>query len=90
MHSQVTTYSKLAESAPFKPVYRENNELMNELTDESGLLVLPVLAESAKLLPDRKDNAIGSDIVLETILEVEVARNAKEFFAQQHSELRMQ
>lgn len=90
MHSQATAYAKLAESAPFKSGCLGNNELMNELTDESGLTILPVSAESAKLLPDRKDNAKGSDIVLEAILEAEVARNAKEFFAQQHSELKIQ
>lgn len=89
MHSQATAYAKLAESAPMKSGYRENNEVMNELTDEFGLTVLPVSAETAKLLPECKDNANGSDIVLEAILEAEVARNAKEFFAQ-HSELKIQ
>lgn len=44
MHSQAIVYSKSAES----------NEVLNQLTDESGLTILPVSAESAGLLPDKK------------------------------------
>lgn len=44
MHSQAIVYSKSAEST----------EVLNRLTDESGLTILPVSAESAGLLPDKK------------------------------------
>ncbi|KAH0641937.1 hypothetical protein KY289_032911 [Solanum tuberosum] len=55
-------------------------EGLSELTDESGsIVVLPVSAESAGLLPKRVTGAKGSDIVLEAILEADVAKNAKEF-----------
>ncbi|XP_071930934.1 uncharacterized protein [Coffea arabica] len=73
MHSQAIAYAKLAESKSLNPA-SVNNEVLNELTDESGLTILPVSAESAGLLPNRK--------VLEAVLEAEVARNAKDFFSQ--------
>lgn len=81
MHSQATAYAKLAESKSLDPA-SVNNEVLNELTDESGLTILPVSAESAGLLPNRKDTVMGSEIVLEAVLEAEVARNAKDFFSQ--------
>nr|XP_027104892.1 uncharacterized protein LOC113725720 isoform X4 [Coffea arabica] len=81
MHSQAIAYAKLAESKSLNPA-SVNNEVLNELTDESGLTILPVSAESAGLLPNRKDTVMGSDIVLEAVLEAEVARNAKDFFSQ--------
>ncbi|XAR57907.1 hypothetical protein NMG60_11026208 [Bertholletia excelsa] len=82
VHSQATAYAKLAESTALNPGSAKSEDIINELTDESGLLVLPVSAESTGLLPNRRDDVQGSDIVLEAILEAEVARNAKEFFAQ--------
>ncbi|XP_027180843.1 uncharacterized protein LOC113779459 [Coffea eugenioides] len=81
MHSQATAYAKLAESKSLNPA-SVNNEVLNELTDESGLTILPVSAESAGLLASKKDTVMGSDIVLEAVLEAEVARNAKDFFSQ--------
>ncbi|KAL4572005.1 hypothetical protein LXL04_018773 [Taraxacum kok-saghyz] len=81
MHSQATAYAKLAESAALSSK-STNNEVMSELTDESGLTVLPVSAQDTGLIPNRTDDVKGSDIMLESILEAEVARNAKEFFAQ--------
>lgn len=81
LHSQATAYAKLVESTT-KSVSM-SNEMLNELTDESGLVVLPVSAKSAGLLPPtNKDGITGSDIVLEAVLEADVARNAKNFFAQ--------
>ncbi|CAL5433075.1 unnamed protein product [Camellia sinensis] len=77
MHSQATAYAKLAESTAINSESVESNEVINELTDESGIMVLPVSTKSTGLLPDRKDNAEGSDIMLEAILEAEVARNHK-------------
>nr|XP_027104862.1 uncharacterized protein LOC113725720 isoform X2 [Coffea arabica] len=53
MHSQAIAYAKLAESKSLNPA-SVNNEVLNELTDESGLTILPVSAESAGLLPNRK------------------------------------
>ncbi|XP_058198658.1 uncharacterized protein LOC131314182 isoform X1 [Rhododendron vialii] len=94
MHSQATAYAKLAESAALNSGLKKSSEAIDELTDESGLMVLPVSAESTGLLPDCKgnnllfDNAEGSDIVLEAILEAEVARNAKEFFVQHQNQLK--
>ncbi|KAI3957538.1 hypothetical protein MKX01_001897, partial [Papaver californicum] len=49
--------------------------------------VLPVSAESAGLLPNTKGDANGSDIMLEAILEAEVAENAKKFLAQQVNQI---
>ncbi|KAL6968247.1 hypothetical protein U1Q18_034049 [Sarracenia purpurea var. burkii] len=89
MHSQAMAYAKLAESTSLNSGPVKNPEVIDELTDESGLFtILPVSAESTGLLPDRSDNAKGSDIVLEAILEAEVARNAKEFFAQHQNQIK--
>lgn len=71
--SQATTYSRLAEA----------NASKGKVDDRPGLLsVIPISAESAGLLPNRQGEATGSDIVLEAVLEAEVARNAKEYFSQ--------
>ncbi|CAI9105878.1 OLC1v1004900C5 [Oldenlandia corymbosa var. corymbosa] len=80
IHSQATAYAKLTESASLS-TSSANNEILSELTDESGLTILPVSAESAGLLPRRKDHIAGSDIVLEAMLEAEVAHNARDFFS---------
>ncbi|XP_055816816.1 uncharacterized protein LOC129886245 [Solanum dulcamara] len=88
MHSQAAAYARLAETTPLKSISIDN-EGLSELTDESGsIIVLPVSAESAGLLPKCKDEAKGSDIVLEAILEAEVANNAKEFFSQPPNQLK--
>ncbi|XP_059660417.1 uncharacterized protein LOC132306864 [Cornus florida] len=88
MHSQATTYARLAESSSLNSGSMESKEIISELTNESGVTVLPVSAESTGLLPDRRDEAKGSDIVLEAILEAEVARNAKDFFAQPQNQIK--
>lgn len=88
MHSQASAYARLAETTPLKSI-SVDNEGLSELTDESGsIIVLPVSAESAGLLPKCKGEAKGSDIVLEAILEAEVANNAKEFFSQPQNQLK--
>ncbi|CAN4122920.1 unnamed protein product [Withania somnifera] len=88
MHSQAAAYARSAEKATLKPV-SVDREGLSELTGESGSsIVLPVSAENAGLLPKRKDGAKGSDIVLEAILESDVAKNAKEFFSQPENQLR--
>ncbi|PWA72438.1 hypothetical protein CTI12_AA270600 [Artemisia annua] len=83
MHSQATAYARLAESAALRSE-PTSNEVMSQLTDESGLTVFPVSAQEAGLLPKHKvpGAANGSDIMLASILEAEVAKNAKDFFAQ--------
>ncbi|KAG8389274.1 hypothetical protein BUALT_Bualt02G0211900 [Buddleja alternifolia] len=80
IHSQATAYAKLAESTPLTAT---SMEVLRELKDDSGqFVVLPISAETAKLLPNRKGDLSGSDILLEAVLEEDVARNAKEFFSQ--------
>lgn len=57
LHSQATTFAKLAESATQKTGPLMSSAEMEKLNDETGLLaVLPVSAESAGLLPNRKGN----------------------------------
>ncbi|KAH0725588.1 hypothetical protein KY284_001453 [Solanum tuberosum] len=74
--------------APLKSVSIER-EGLSELTDESGsIVVLPVYAESTRLFPKRIAGAKGSDIVLEALLEADVAKNAKEFFSQPQNKLK--
>ncbi|KAI4352181.1 hypothetical protein L6164_006456 [Bauhinia variegata] len=86
MHSQATTYAKLAESPAIKNgLSASSTEL--EGNDESQLKVLPVCAEDTGLLPKRGAEVKGSDIVLEAILEAEVAHNAKEFFSQPQNQI---
>lgn len=57
MHSQATAYAKLAESVALNSGLTKSSEAIDELTDESGLMVLPVSAESTGLLPDFKGNS---------------------------------
>ncbi|KAA3485423.1 sec-independent protein translocase protein TatB-like [Gossypium australe] len=82
LHSKATAYARLAESEAVKAgsgrFSVEDENLNYEIGDFS---VLPVSAESAGLLPDRKETAKGSDLVLEAVVEAEVAHNAKEFFS---------
>ncbi|CAH9098289.1 unnamed protein product [Cuscuta europaea] len=86
-HSQATAYAKLAEITLSKPKY-ENCEALDELPDKFGNLVLPVSAKSAGLLPDHAAEAKGSDIVLEAIIEADVAQNAKKFFSQPQNQMK--
>ncbi|XP_039071192.1 sec-independent protein translocase protein TatB-like isoform X2 [Hibiscus syriacus] len=82
LHSQATAYARLAESEALKAgSVRCNVEEENLKYEFGDFPVLPVSAESAGLLPDRKEGAKASDIVLEAVVEAEVARNAKEFFS---------
>ncbi|KAJ8899401.1 hypothetical protein K2173_018375 [Erythroxylum novogranatense] len=83
IHSQATAFARLSESLALKNASSQigpNAEILIE--DPSLADVLPVSAESAGLLQKHKDDVKGSDIVLEAILEAEVAHNAKDFFAQ--------
>ncbi|XP_061991596.1 uncharacterized protein LOC133709757 [Rosa rugosa] len=88
LHTQATAYAKLAESAAVKTGSLKSNEEKESLIDENGLFtVLPISAESTGMLPKRKENVEGSDIVLEAVLEAEVARNAKDFFSQPENQI---
>ncbi|GAB4830461.1 hypothetical protein Ancab_020174 [Ancistrocladus abbreviatus] len=91
LHSQATAYARLAESQALKTVSSQHGADMHVFDDRPGLLsVLPVSAESAGLLPNRQGETTGSDIVLEAVLEAEVARNAKEFFAQPQNQIKFE
>ncbi|GMJ01925.1 mitochondrial TatB-like [Hibiscus trionum] len=82
LHSQATAYARLAESEAVKSGSVGCGVKEENLNYEFGdFPVLPVSAESAKLLPERKEIVKGSDLVLEAVVEAEVARNAKEFFS---------
>ncbi|KAI3718448.1 hypothetical protein L6452_19320 [Arctium lappa] len=63
MHRQDTAYARLAESAVMrtKPT---SNKVISELSDESGLTVLPVSAEDTRLLPIRKGSCITQSLVI--------------------------
>uniref|UniRef100_A0A1J3FCG2 Sec-independent protein translocase protein TatB n=2 Tax=Noccaea caerulescens TaxID=107243 RepID=A0A1J3FCG2_NOCCA len=79
LHAQATSFARLSETV--------NNGKTHTLSSDSGLSpVLPVSAEMAKLLPHRKESARGSDLMLEAVLEAEVAQKAKQFFAQAEKE----
>lgn len=82
IYSQATAYAKLAESTSIK-------DGSSKLIDASGSFsILPVSAETAGLLTVNKENAKGSDIVLEAILEAEVAHNAKDFFSRPENQIK--
>ncbi|KAG9140064.1 hypothetical protein Leryth_010570 [Lithospermum erythrorhizon] len=82
LNGRATAYARLAEST-FLNSGPGNSDILRELVDESGhVIILPVSAETAELLPKREADVKGADIVLEAVLEAEIARNAKEFFSQ--------
>ncbi|KAF5207122.1 hypothetical protein FRX31_003290, partial [Thalictrum thalictroides] len=90
LYSQATAYAKLAEFQ-VKNVFEKSGDDVLKLGEEMDLLnVLPVSAESADLLPTRKDDANGSDIMLEAVLEAEVAKNVKHFFAEHQNQLKLE
>ncbi|KAL1367433.1 hypothetical protein HN51_021503 [Arachis hypogaea] len=82
MQSQATTYARLAESAIIRNSLAASSTEPQKIKPELQHTVLPISAESAGLLPNRSADVKGSDIVLEAIVEAEVAHNAKEFFSQ--------
>ncbi|CAO2818839.1 unnamed protein product [Amaranthus hypochondriacus] len=89
LFSQAAAFAKLAESPALKADTMDRSLSVNTVDDTPGLLsVLPVSAESAGLLPVRKGDATGSDIILEAVLEAEVARNAKEFFSKPENQIK--
>ncbi|KAE8100349.1 hypothetical protein FH972_018256 [Carpinus fangiana] len=88
LHSQATAYARLVESEAIKTGSLENCTEKKNLNDEASLFtILPVSAESTGMLPERKGSAKGADIVLEAVVEAEVARSAKDFFSQPQNQI---
>ncbi|XP_031272357.1 uncharacterized protein LOC116130818 [Pistacia vera] len=88
LHSQATAFARLAESEAVKSGSLKSIAEKENSEDEAGLFtVLPVSAESTGMLPNRKESAKGSDILLEAVLESEVAHNAKDFFSQPENQM---
>lgn len=84
LQSQATMYARFTEAPGIKmsascgEQFKENNGLLN---------VFPVSAESAGLLPSRSDEPKGSDLVLEALVEEDVAKKFKLFVSQPHDQL---
>nr|XP_010936224.1 uncharacterized protein LOC105055904 isoform X1 [Elaeis guineensis]XP_010936225.1 uncharacterized protein LOC105055904 isoform X1 [Elaeis guineensis]XP_010936226.1 uncharacterized protein LOC105055904 isoform X1 [Elaeis guineensis]XP_010936227.1 uncharacterized protein LOC105055904 isoform X1 [Elaeis guineensis] len=88
LQSQAAVYARLAESAAIKTASSASSGHAEKLNADDGhLTILPVSAESTGLLPKHSDEARGSDIMLEAILEAEVACKAKHFFSQSQNQL---
>ncbi|PVH34362.1 hypothetical protein PAHAL_8G206200 [Panicum hallii] len=88
LHSQAMTYARLSEAPRLKADSSLSGNYQEQLKENNGLLnVLPISAESAGLLPNRSGGPTGSDLVLEAVLEAEVAENAKFFVSQPHDQL---
>jgi len=88
LHSQAMTYARPSEAPGLKGDPSLSGNYQEQLKENNGLLhVLPISAESAGLLPNRSGGSTGSDLVLEAVLEAEVAENAKFFVSQPHDQL---
>ncbi|XP_061350442.1 uncharacterized protein LOC133295615 [Gastrolobium bilobum] len=87
MQRQATTYARLAESPAMKKGFLASRTDVEKMNDEQKLTVLPISAEDTGFLLNRGADVKGSDIVLEAILEAEVAHNAKEFFSQPQNQI---
>jgi len=88
LHSQAMTYARLSEAPGLKADSSLSGNYQEQLQENNGLLnVLPISAESAGLLPNRSGGPTGSDLVLEAVLEAEVAENANFFVSQPHDQL---
>ncbi|XP_068635937.1 uncharacterized protein [Aristolochia californica] len=80
LHNQAIMYEKLAKLTSPGTNCSSSNENIEKLSEDAGgLSVLPISAKSAGLLLPCKGDMRGSDIMLEAILEAEVAANAKHF-----------
>ncbi|KAG8663353.1 hypothetical protein MANES_01G202000v8 [Manihot esculenta] len=88
VHSQATAFARLAESSVPKLGSLQSGAVAGNFVDEGLLNILPVSAESTGMLPNRQDDVKGSDVLLEAILEAEVAHNAKDFFAQPQNQIK--
>lgn len=89
LQCRAAAYARLAESPGVKDkcfgasdaYSSRQQENLESLPKAGQTMILPVSAESAGLLPKCKEFT-GSDVVLEAILEADVAHHAKEFFKQ--------
>lgn len=88
IHDEAVTYGKLAESPSIKSAFSTLGGEKEKLESDPILNILPISAQSAGLLPKQKDDAKGSDILLEAILESETAHKAKHFFAQPENQIK--
>ncbi|KAI9083323.1 hypothetical protein K1719_028267 [Acacia pycnantha] len=86
MHRQATTYARLAEIPALKNSLPTSN-IEVKINNEMQLTVIPISAEDTGLSPTHGADVKGSDIVLEAILEAEVAHKAKEFFSQPQNQI---
>lgn len=85
LHSQAMMYARLSVSPGTKTSSPISTSYGEQFKESNGLLnVLPISAESAGLLPKHTGEPKGSDILLEAVLEAEVAENAKFFVSQPH------
>ncbi|GJN04637.1 hypothetical protein PR202_ga22201 [Eleusine coracana subsp. coracana] len=83
LQSQALTYSRLSEAPGMTMTSSLSGNYQEQFKETNGLVnVLPISAESAGLLPNRQAEPTGSDLVLEAVLEAEVANNAKIFVSQ--------
>ncbi|XP_038875802.1 sec-independent protein translocase protein TatB [Benincasa hispida] len=93
-HRRATMFARMAGSATIKNGSSASLPITTDMenqNDESGLpTVLPVSAENTGLLPKRPEEFKGSDIMLEAVLEAEVARSAKEFFSHHASQTKQE
>ncbi|VAH72892.1 unnamed protein product [Triticum turgidum subsp. durum] len=88
LHSQAMMYAKLSVSEGIKMSSSMSVSNGEQFKESNGLLnVLPISAETAGLLPKHTGEPKGSDILLEAVLEAEVAENAKFFVSQPHDQL---
>lgn len=88
LQGQAMTYARLAESQALKTASPMNSGAVEKLSDDAYLFtVLPVSAEDTGMRPKCSDDVKGSDIVLEAIVEAEVAHKAKIFFAQPENQI---
>ncbi|KAF7071006.1 hypothetical protein CFC21_076426 [Triticum aestivum] len=85
LHSQAMMYARLSVSPGTKMSSSMSVSYGEQFKESNGLLnVLPISAESAGLLPKHAGEPKGSDILLEAVVEAEVAENAKFFVSQPH------
>ncbi|XP_021897071.1 uncharacterized protein LOC110814064 [Carica papaya] len=88
MQVQATAHARLAESVGVKTgMFHSPAESEKPGVEAGPFPVLPVSAESSGFLPKRNESVNGSDIVLEAVLEAEVAQKAKDFFSQPENQI---
>ncbi|KAK3190234.1 hypothetical protein Dsin_029795 [Dipteronia sinensis] len=88
IHSQAIAYVKLAESEAVKCGSSKSSvDGENFNFEDDPFTILLLSAESTGMLPNHKESVKGSDILLEAVIEAEVAPNAKDFFSQPQNQI---